>query len=203
MTERITTTTTAAAAGMVEHAAAITTRVRLESSMFVKALEDYIDENKPDPLVRKQMQAWEFEWHDDGHNNDSINDNYDYRKGISENAAAAAATAKTSILHTAANEITSSWPAPPTHLLSGRLRWEGEYMSIPIDVRVYWNGAKEGSLFFSCTIPSHGVEFLPPSPTAAATTTTEAQDDDSIKKKEMRAANRVHQSMMERLQKDD
>jgi hypothetical protein len=41
-------------------------RVRLESDFFLRAVERYIDENKPDPVVRKQMEQWQFRWDDDG-----------------------------------------------------------------------------------------------------------------------------------------
>jgi hypothetical protein len=180
-----TMTTTATAAADLE---AAITRVRLESSLFAKAIEEYIDENKPDPLIRKQMQAWKFEWHN------CNDDNNGHEKGSKP-----------------ASLPTASWPEPPTHVLSGRLQWKGEYMSILIDVRVCWTGEKEGSLFFSCTIPADGVEFLPlPASTATATVTSantikEAQSKPKAQesKKDARAANRVHQGMIERLQKDD
>jgi hypothetical protein len=38
----------------------------LDGKAFQAALERYVDENKPDPLVLKQIQAWEMEWQDKG-----------------------------------------------------------------------------------------------------------------------------------------
>ncbi|CAB9524176.1 expressed unknown protein [Seminavis robusta] len=37
----------------------------LEGTAFQAALERYVDENKPDPLVLQQIQAWEMEWNTD------------------------------------------------------------------------------------------------------------------------------------------
>lgn len=52
------------------------TTLSIESRDFSLALERYIDENKPDPLMRKQMQAWELTW-DVGELQDSARFSFD------------------------------------------------------------------------------------------------------------------------------
>ncbi len=40
-----------------------TQQVRLSSDLFRKALDKYIDCNKPDPLSRNQLEGWSLQWH--------------------------------------------------------------------------------------------------------------------------------------------
>lgn len=39
--------------------------VSLTSELFQKALDQYVDYNKPDPLSRKQLETWSLQWIDD------------------------------------------------------------------------------------------------------------------------------------------
>ena len=82
--------------------------VRLSSDLFRKALDRYIDFNKPDPISRKQLEGWSMQWYDA---------NVDTSSDDNDNA--------TSIVH-------------PSHKLQGRLEIAGEFLLITLHVRCAW-----------------------------------------------------------------
>lgn len=47
---------------MADEATTILARVSLDDVCFVNSVQRYIDEDKPDALQRKQMEAWQLEW---------------------------------------------------------------------------------------------------------------------------------------------
>lgn len=85
----------------------------LDTSNFRVALERYIDENKPDPIVRKQIEKWEFNY-TNNNNNNSDNDKpfRDHDNNI--------------------------LPFEPTDVLDGQLQWIGDYMVAEIHLLCCW-----------------------------------------------------------------
>jgi len=108
----------------------------LESQAF--SVDRYIDEEKPDPLQKRQMEGWTFEWQplEEGNDNNSSD--------------------KPSSLMTLDFE--------PTHVLAGSLVWTGEHVVVTLQSRCYWRTSSDdddGSLFFECTAAAEMVAELP------------------------------------------
>ena len=138
--------------------------VDVPQESFTKTLERYLDDSKPDRHVREQMQSWNFRWNPSPSSTTAVEAQAERLKDL---------------------------PFQPTHLVSGDLVWEGEYVKLTLNVFCCWEGAKkDGSIYFLCDCVRG--EF------AEAPTT-----DESFPEKEVKAAKRVHQKMIERLQKDD
>ena len=89
-------------------------QVHLQTNWFQKALDRYIDDHKPDPLARKQLQEkWSFDWseekEEDGKNkmmNINNNSNNDQNETLQD----------------------------PSHAIEGILEIGGEYLVIVLYV---------------------------------------------------------------------
>ena len=103
------------------------TRVTIPSNEgFLDAIEQYIDDNKPDPLSLKQLRGLSLDWRDDndGGGGDDNNNN---------------------------NDI----PFQPSHVLQGTLHIGGEYLVVNLDVTCAWSSSSSssssyGKLYYSC-----------------------------------------------------
>ena len=106
------------------------TRVLLyDAAPFKRALERYVDENKPDPLQLRQISSWVLEWTDD---DDDDCGRIPQKKNH--------------------DEFLSSFA--PSHVLSGRLTIRGEYVQVTLQSSCWWNNDGEkvtSSLFYQCT----------------------------------------------------
>lgn len=98
----------------------------LKAEAFIKALERYVDENKPDQLVLKQIQGWAMQW-------SSSEEDEDKSK----------------------TEISSDLYFDPTDVLQGTLTWKSDYMVAEIECSCYWephhdsiSKQQTGSLYF-------------------------------------------------------
>ena len=132
------------------------TIVELSQESFQKALERYLDDNKPDRHVREQMESWSFQW----------------KPSKTEGRLQAL-------------------PFAPTHVVSGDLIWQGEYIRLNFNILCCWEGTrKDGSIYFLCNAVQG--EFCKAPKT-----------DESLSEKEANAAKRVREKMVERLQSDD
>lgn len=99
-------------------------RIRLSDEVFTDSLKRYIDEEKPDPLQRKQMESWRMVWND---GNEGDNTPFSSSSDI---------------------EVTNF---TPSHALSGTLDIFGEYMIVNLHILCYWMGdVSNGSFRFTC-----------------------------------------------------
>jgi hypothetical protein len=162
-----------------------TTPVTLTTEAFQSALANYIDETKPDPIVKRQLESWTLTWENEetetattvedlfGGNNDDNGD----------------------------KDTPDLW-RDLNHRLQGSLTIQGEYVSVKLQFGCAWRSfddnnttaattTKEttkkssnnnGILLFSCRVRS--AKFLNPS--------------DSVDKTERK----IRQKMMQRLQQD-
>jgi hypothetical protein len=115
--------------------------VVMNSSAFQKALAIYVDDNKPDPIVRRQLEAWKMEWKnlEDG-NDDTVEDNGDDESDF----------ARTNV-------------SSQRNVIRGTLNIQGEYVSVTLLMECSWRHPKEdtdhakksdGMLTFSCSVDS-------------------------------------------------
>jgi hypothetical protein len=122
--------------------------VSLTTSLFYDAVRRYIEETKPDPLARRQLESWVLEWKDNN--------------GCSDSAAAAAQSATeaniggnknnsnkidSSVLVDADNDPTTtgtvaddgkSCPDNNRFALRGRLEILGDYVSVVLETDCSW-----------------------------------------------------------------
>ena len=98
----------------------------LDSESFLDAVRRYIDQEKPDPLQKRQMENWKWVWHD-------ANDN--------SNEGPPATGLRPRLLD-----------FEPTNVTMGCLEWMGDIIVIFIRAQCYWMGNERdgGSLFFRC-----------------------------------------------------
>lgn len=115
------------------------TVVELAADSFQRALERYVDDNKPDRHVRQQMESWKLEWQSK-------------QEGVVDPIGAES----------------SSFSFEPTHLLAGELVWQGEYLKLTLATICYWKGTKkDGSIHFSCKVTKGEVTSADAATTAA------------------------------------
>jgi len=116
--------------------------IPLQTEAFVEALHGYIDQEKPDPLQKRQMEGWKMVW----------------RQQEPQTASTATTT------------ITEEVGFEPTHAVAGTLEWTGDHVVLTLTSRCYWcsgnNGEddddatkeEDGSLFFQCLASARFVE---------------------------------------------
>lgn len=108
--------------------------VPIQSNDFTDKLLRYMEEEKPDPQQKRQMEGWKMEWH----NNQQSFSKFamDHKEIIK--------------IILPANHF------EPTHAITGTLNWTGEYMMVTITSHCYWCGEEknnmDGSMFFQCTV---------------------------------------------------
>lgn len=128
-----------------EESASATQRVGLSSKWFQAALDRYIDDNKPDPLSRKQLEGWSLKWvddEDDGDDSSGLIETNDDKDG---------------------GNNTNDFLPDPSHKVHGTLEIGGEYLVVILHVTCLWKaevvesqgGASSsstqfGRFFFSC-----------------------------------------------------
>lgn len=146
----------------------------LKAEYFQRALERYVDENKPDPLVLQQIQGWDMEWSSSSFSSSPNNDT-----------------------------IKKALPFVPTDVLAGILTWKGEYMMADIQASCYWASQKnpsqdmeetnkmpcEGSLYF--VLRAH-LRFR----------TKQDKKKAEMKSKEKKAQDKIRTKMIQRLRED-
>ena len=146
-------------------------------ALFSQAVEQYIDENRPDPLVRKQMRAWSFQWKEEQQNEGNAKTNQRLRQF----------------------RTIEDLPFIPTHSILGELIWKSEYLQVHLQSECYWKGSKKGSLFFACHATA--------SRAALSVSSEEGEsvlgEETKVNKKERKAREKVHTRMVKRLENDD
>jgi hypothetical protein len=99
-------------------------RVRLSDEVFAESLKRYVDDEKPDPLQKKQMESWRMVWID-GNEGDNVP------------------------LSSSPDIEVASFT--PSHVLSGTLDIFGEYMIVSLHILCCWMGdLYNGSVRFTC-----------------------------------------------------
>mmetsp|Transcript_14771 Transcript_14771/g.26503 ORF Transcript_14771/g.26503 Transcript_14771/m.26503 type:complete len:321 (-) Transcript_14771:2366-3328(-) len=109
----------------------------LTTDLFYAALTRYIDENKPDPIARRQLEAWKLEWKNEDTASSFDNDDED-------------------------DIIPSTNPAEQQqHIIRGTLQIEGEYVIVKLKMECTWNSnsstsssPNDGILTYSCRVAS-------------------------------------------------
>jgi len=106
----------------------------LSTDIFHEAVKNFIDYNKPDPIVRQQLESWELSWS----KGDGI--------GRDEKDKAAEAV---------------KWS--PEHCIKGELEIRGEFVAVTLKMECIWadgeaaksdKNAEDGRLSFTCRIKS-------------------------------------------------
>ena len=109
------------------------THHQLDSENFVDAVRSYIDQEKPDPLQKRQMEGWKWIW-----------------KGN-----------PSALLGPVADSSAGSdrLDFEPTDTLTGNLEWTGDHIVVTLKCSCYWIGNDQdgGKLFFQCWA---GARFL-------------------------------------------
>jgi hypothetical protein len=180
-----------------------TTPVTLTTEAFQSALANYIDETKPDPIVKRQLESWTLTWENEE---------------AETPAAAAAAAAAVEDLFGDNNDDngdkdTSDLWRNLNHRLQGSLTIQGEYVSVKLQFGCAWKGFDDSNTTAAAAAAA-----------AAATTTTTTKEmtkkasnnngillyccrvcsaklvnpSDSVDKTERK----IRQKMMQRLQQD-
>ncbi|KAL7560385.1 hypothetical protein ACA910_002342 [Epithemia clementina (nom. ined.)] len=135
----------------------------IDTAGFFAAVYDYIDENKPDELCRRQMKAWALNWENQSHRQEQ------QQRQLS--IAAAATTTTTSFNNTALTTATPPcwwWSKLPSSLvdreqqhndhphheegpskrfsaLGGVLTWRGQYMTVYLETICCWKTLSGGT----------------------------------------------------------
>ena len=101
----------------------------LDSESFIDAIRHYIDQEKPDPLQKRQMEGWKWVWHD--------------ARNVQDNTAGRSSSTGVRPRHL---------DFEPTNVLMGSLEWMGNIIVVSIKAHCYWSGNERdgGSLFFQC-----------------------------------------------------
>ena len=156
----------------------------LDGEMFQRALERYVDENKPDPLVLKQIEKFEMSW----------DTTQQERSGDAENEGSSKLGCPADLSFT------------PTDVIHGVLTWNGDYMCAEIEALCCWaphvmsdstenNGTNK--------MPSHGSLYFALRPTLRFRTKHDKRPGDESKSKEERKADeKLRSRMIKRLKED-
>ena len=111
----------------------------LTTDLFYTSLTNFIDYNKPDPIVRKQLESWQLNW--EGHN---------FRaSGITDGDEQDSGTHPV------------DWN--PTDAITGTLEIRGDYVAVMLEMKCIWadgeaaqnnNSTEDGRLYFTCRLKS-------------------------------------------------
>lgn len=152
--------------------------------MFQRALERYVDENKPDPLVLKQIEKFEMSW----------------------------TTTQQEVSGDADNSGSSKLGCPsdlsftPTDVIHGVLTWKGDYMCAEIEALCCWAPHVKSDSTGNTEIykmPSHGSLYFALRPTLRFRTKHDKRTGDESKSKEERKADeKIRSRMIKRLKED-
>lgn len=159
----------------------------LEGEMFQRALERYVDENKPDPLVLKQIEKFEMIW-------------TNTQLGASSDAAAD-------------KDSSSKLGCPsdlsftPTDVIQGVLTWKGDYMCAEIEALCCWETHETKPENKSNTeghkTTSRGSLYFALRPTVRFRTKHDKRlGDESKSKDERKADDKIRSRMIKRLKED-
>jgi hypothetical protein len=154
-------------------------RILLDDACFAQCLHQYIADEKPDPIQKKQLESWKMTW-----TNDEKDDNSD---DITNNTSRPSASTDEADVGTIPMNFT------PSHVLSGRLQISNEYMTLTLCTKCVWVGdITNGSIRFTCHVSAR--------PNTRATSSeeiTEAATSTKIN------STRITTTMIERLCRDD
>jgi len=168
--------------------------VPLATSQFQDALAGYIDENKPDPLVRRQMERWTLEWHqDDGDDAEEFGQTEGDGGLPSFNPSPRAGQ----------EEATD---AAQVYQMSGRVVWRGDHLQVTLRTCCRWSsdetvetdrngGGGGGWLHFSCAARAE--------PAAIYDRDERSSKDGGQGLSADRGDAKVRRQMLRRLQEDD
>ena len=90
----------------------------LDSESFIDAIRHYIDQEKPDPLQKRQMEGWKWVWHD---------------ANLQDNTAGRSSSTGVRPRHL---------DFEPTNVLMGSLEWMGNIIVVSIKAHCYWSGTR-------------------------------------------------------------
>ena len=144
---------------------------------FLAALERYVEENKPDPLVKKQIEGWEMSWKD---------------QESSENK---------DLLSTS-----DEWAFSPTDVIQGTLTWKGDYLIAELHTLCCWEPtAKEENSTSNkqVKIPAKGsFYFSVHANLQFRTKFDKSQHDQPKSKEEKKSEEKIRAKMIQRLRED-
>lgn len=167
-------------------------QVRLSSDLFRKALDRYIDVNKPDPISRKQLEGWSLQWYDE-----SVEVDHDVANTNDKND----------------DLITTI--EDPSHKIQGRLEIGGEFLLITLQINCTWKTTTTGSNEKEASTTQYGHFVFAGHAMARFWTKTElmnktsnhqqGKDDDpngTRNKKDQKVQDKIRTKMMARLLDD-
>ena len=171
--------------------------VQLTSNDFRQALQRFVEENKPDPISKRQIDSLVLEWIQtpEGPNEEGTEDTLVLNQPLSG----------------------------ASHILKGKLKIRGTYMEVVLDMECSWKSSLEsqskrnasdtndndsgnddlqnqkyGTLYYRCRVDS---STFVPAP-AASSTTGESSTGKKEDKKLDKSQRRVHDRMIKRLKGD-
>jgi hypothetical protein len=121
---------------------------RSPTTMWQRAMERYIDDDKPDVIRRRQIESWTFAWQPDdhGHDADMMAEDDD------DDAPVATTTTTTGGTATTKSTLSNNQPPPPPQKgirrqrrkrIAGTLTWTGEYVRIQLHCTSTWQEEEE------------------------------------------------------------
>jgi hypothetical protein len=114
-------------------------RITITTELFLQCLQQYIENEKPDLLQKKQLESWNMTWtNDDDYTNDETdtNTNIEGWDDFLQQSKSVAADVDTTI-----------------YIVSGTLQIVTEYMIVYIITKCYWKGdINNGSIRFTCHV---------------------------------------------------
>ena len=152
--------------------------VEATTDVFQKAIERYLEEMKPDPLAKRQVQAWTLEW----------------KSRIPSSATSVTAAGKESFSF-----------EPTTHALRGMLDIQGEHVVVSIQAECYWNHvpsntdevSNDGSLYLSLSAQARFVTK------AERSRRQPPPSDQPSDKKEAKLQEKIQGKLLQRLRDDN
>jgi hypothetical protein len=165
--------------------------VKMKTKWFQKAMEQYIDEFKPDPLLKRQLQSWTLQW-----------------KGDKKKSTTSPPSSSSPSQASAAPQQPLSFA--PTHAMQGTLQVGGEHLLVFLKVECVWKPSGEqqdpqnGSLHFALSAqarfwtPSELAERQPPPPS----TNMDKEEENKDEKKQAKIQEKIRIKMVERLRTD-
>ena len=176
-------------------------RIFLDDTCFTQCLHQYIIDEKPDPLQKKQLESWKIVWTNNDDNDDlDDNDNTGNKIDSTSNDASNALPDESD---TAVGMIPMNFT--PSHVVSGRLQISTEYMILTLYTKCVWMGDRmNGSIRFTCHV-SAAPNISTSSSTTTNSTMTKSGDvtDVTTKTTKKKDSTRITTTMIERLCRDE
>ena len=180
----------------------VLSRVSLTSKTFEEARQRYLDETKPDPLIRRQIEGLTLQWLDDDNKNAEQHAN-EIKRIHQQSLPHKDATAAVTTTDDDGDNALAPWKF--SHVLSGRLRIQGEHMVCTLHTECWWRQKDAGAnsaadaLWYQCRASADFVSLVDDQQEGETNASSAAKDVTAAAKRI-----KIHQQkMIKRLSADD